>query len=231
MAGRVQLQGSGFERAPRNLASGDRGRHQEGRVRPMTPEDVATVVDIHVAAFPGYFLTSLGPRFLALYYAHVVSAKLGIGLVFDCDGRVLGFAVGELNPGRFYRELFWRRCLAFGFYALKAAAKQPSILLRMTRQVFQRVEAPTSDDVARLAALAVAPEEQEHGYGRVLVAAFIERVSDRGGKTIFLEARKENQSVLQFYVQMGFKVVREVVQAPGEVLVELRYAVRKEASR
>lgn len=226
------MEESGIERAPRSLASGDAGRHQKGSVRPMALEDVVAVVDIHVAAFPGYFLTSLGPRFLALYYAQVVRAKLGIGLVVARDGRVLGFAAGEFSPGRFYRELFWRRCLAFGFYALKAVARKPSILLRMTRQVFQRVEAPTSDNVARLASLAVAPEEQEHGYGRLLVSGFIERVNDRGGKTILLEARKENQTVVQFYLLMGFKVVREVTQAPGEVLVELRYAVvHEEAGR
>ena len=201
-------------------------------VRSMALADVGAVVDIHVAAFPGYFLTSLGPRFLALYYAQVVRARLGIGLVFARDGRVLGFAAGEFSPGRFYRELFFRRSLVFAFYALKAVAKKPSILLRMARQVVQRVEAPASDDVARLASLAVTPEEQEHGYGRVLVAAFIEHVRDRGGKAVLLEARKENQTFVQFYEQMGFEVVRELTRAPGEVLVELRYTVvTEEAGR
>jgi ribosomal protein S18 acetylase RimI-like enzyme len=198
-------------------------------VRPMALEDVGAVVGVHVAALPDYFLTSLGPKFLALYYAEVVRSKLGISFVFERDGRILGFAAGEFSPGRFYRELFLRRCFAFGFYALKATARRPAILLRIARALFQRFEAPTGDDVARLASLAVIPDVEGRGYGLVLIAACIEQIRRRGGAAILLEVKKDNDSLIQAYLRMGFKAVREIPKAPGEVLVELRYSVGHES--
>ncbi|HKS96061.1 MAG TPA: hypothetical protein VJV74_08000, partial [Terriglobia bacterium] len=54
-------------------------------IRPMTLSDVDAIVQIHTAALPDYFLTSLGRKFLALYYREVVHSKLGISLVFDRD--------------------------------------------------------------------------------------------------------------------------------------------------
>ncbi|HLW79246.1 MAG TPA: hypothetical protein VKU44_06565, partial [Terriglobia bacterium] len=102
-------------------------------VRPMALADVDAVVEIHMAGMPGYFLTSLGPRFLRLYYREVVRSRLGISLVLARDNRVLGFATGEFGPGKFYRRLLARRGLAFGFYALTALARRPAILARMWR--------------------------------------------------------------------------------------------------
>ena len=205
--------------------SEDGGHDPQGSVRPMALEDVGAVVEIHLAAFPAYFLTSLGPEFLALYYAEVVRSRLGIGFVFARDGRVLGFVAGEFSPGEFYRGLFLRRWYAFGFHALKAVATCPAILRRIARQVSQRLDAPRSENVVRLASLAVAPEEQGRQSGRALVAAFIEHVRKRGGRTIVLEARKEDPSVIQFYEQMGFKPVGGIARTPGDAPVELSYAI------
>lgn len=202
-----------------------RARH----VRPMTSADVEAVVDIHLAGMPGYFLTSLGPRFLKLYYREVINSKLGISLVLDRAGRVLGFVTGEFGPGRFYRRLIVRRGSAFGFYALAAVLRRPGILARMWRQVFERVEATSSAEVARLASLAVVPEAEGRGYGLVLIAAAIDEIRRRGGSAVVLEVREDNPTLIQAYERMGFVITRQTARSTGkstgESRVEMRYSL------
>jgi ribosomal protein S18 acetylase RimI-like enzyme len=198
-------------------------------VRPMTLSDIDAVVEIHVTALPEYFLTSLGRKFLALYYREVVASKLGISLVFVRDGRVLGFVTGEFSPGRFYRELFLRRWLAFGFRTLAAVVRRPVILVRIARELWHRVEAPRSEDVARLASLAVLPEVEGRGYGLALVAAAIEHVRRHGGTVIRLEVKQENQSLLDAYRRMGFQAAGTFAKSPSETLIEMTYTLPKVA--
>ena len=195
----------------------------------MALEDVDAVVDIHLAGMPGYFLSSLGRRFLSLYYREVVSSKLGISLVLARDGRVLGFATGEFGPGKFYRRLLVRRGFVFAFYALGAIARRPKILVRMWRQVFERVEAPDSEKVARLASLGVVPEAEGRGYGLVLIAACIDEIRRRGGSAVVLEVLKDNPSLIQAYERMGFAVTRQSAKSTGksssDSRVEMRYSL------
>ena len=206
-------------------------RRMAGRsVRPMTLEDVGAVVQIHRTALPGFFLTSLGPKFLALYYAAVVRSDLGISLVFVRQGQVRGFAVGTLDPRRFYRQLFKRRCLAFGWYSLGALARRPRILQRMARAVLDRLGAPHGPEAARLASLAVAPEEQGRGFGLALMVAWIERARELGARRVALEVMKDDQNLIRAYEQLGFRPVRETRKPLAEPMLELRSDSVGEAS-
>ncbi len=206
---------------------GNRYLYELGRrhVRPMRQEDVETVVDIHIAGFPGFFLTSLGRKFLLLYYSEVIRSQLGIAFVYTREGRILGFAAGYFNPGKFYLRLFLRRAFAFAFYSLRAVANQPLIIPRIIRSVLMRFGAPKNENVAELASLAVLPNEEGRGYGLAIIAACIEHIKRKGGKSIVLDVLKENQSLIQAYQRMGFKVEGEVAKPNSEILVKFRYQI------
>lgn len=199
-------------------------------VRAMALADVDAVVQIHSTALPDYFLTSLGPKFLALYYREVVRSRLGISLVFVRDGGVVGFVTGELRPGTFYRQLFLRRWFAFGFYALGAVMRRPRILPRIVRELGHRVEAPRGEDVARLASLAVLPKVAGRGYGLALIAAGIDHARRCGATSIRLEVKRENQTLIGAYQRMGFKVAGSAVKSPVETLIEMTYTIPRAAS-
>ena len=200
-------------------------------VRPMRPEDVPVVVGIHMAAFPGYFLTSLGRKFMALYYAEVQRSSWGISYVFERDGRVLGFCAGTFSPGKFYRGLFIRRWFLFAVYSLRAVAKRPLILVRIVRSVFQRLATPSEKDIAALASAAVLPEEEARGHGLAIVSACVDHIKKLGGKHVYLEVRKENQNLIRAYQKMGFEVLRETHVPPAPALVELCYRIRNQGGQ
>lgn len=53
---------------------------------------------LHVSAFPGFFLTKMGPRFLKLLYESFCCSDRCIMLVSKEGVRLIGFAVGTTQP-------------------------------------------------------------------------------------------------------------------------------------
>ena len=96
-------------------------------LRRMEPGDVATVAKVHLASFPGFFLSFLGPRFLFLFYSRICAAPEGIAFVFNgCDGRPAGFVAGTSNPRGFYKRLLRKDWLSFSLASLGAIYRRPS---------------------------------------------------------------------------------------------------------
>jgi ribosomal protein S18 acetylase RimI-like enzyme len=193
----------------------------EKHVRPMAPQDLPVVVDIHMAAFPGYFMTSLGPDFLTIFYTEAQRSSSGISYVFERDGRVLGFCIGSLSEGRFYRELFSKRWFLLAVYSLKAVVKRPLILGRIVGSLFERVSRRSHRGMAVLGTAAVFPEEEARGYGLAIVSACVDHLKKLGVKEVHCEVSKENQGLIRAYRTMGFEVLGERHLSAATALVEL----------
>lgn len=190
-------------------------------VRPMQGDDLAGVVAIHRAAFPNFFLSFLGPRFLHVFYGFV--ADEGIALVALADGRLAGFVAGVPDPRSFYRRLLRRRVVKIALAIVPVTLRRPSTLVRVARRVRQRTSAGGHESPgAELMSLAVDPAWQRRGIGRALVAAFAERVAAAGVSRLWLTTdAAENDRVIRFYEDLGFQRSREFTTVEGRALVEL----------
>jgi ribosomal protein S18 acetylase RimI-like enzyme len=186
----------------------------------MSAGDLAAVVAIHLAAFPNFFLTFLGPRFLREFYGAVM--RDGIALVATDGDRIAGFAAGVVGSKSFYRRLFRRRFVPVGLAIAPAILRRPSTLLRVLRRVSQRTtsEVATTSG-AELMSLAVDPQQQRHGFGRVLVEAFAERARAAGAENLWLITDAvDNDRVKKFYESLGFTMRRSFTNAEGRALEE-----------
>ncbi len=167
-------------------------------------------VHIHVKAFPGFFLSVLGPRFLKTFYRSFIEDDVGICLVArNCsEGRILGIVVGPLVPNGYYKRLVRRKWLEFSLSSLTAIIQKPSVIPRLLRAVLYRGDAPAGGhDLALLASIAVSPEVGTKGVGRDLLRAFVEEVKRREGKGVFLTTDAEdNDRVNLFYETFGFSL-------------------------
>jgi len=197
-------------------------------VRPMSAKDIPAVVEIHVAAFPGYFMTSLGPKFLALFYAEAQRSSSCVAQVFERDGMVRGFCLGELNSGSFYRRLFVRNWFLLTVISLMAVVKQPWILVRIARSLLERSARSGPEDYSVLGSTAVFPEEEARGYGLALVTAYLDHLRKLGVREVRCEVSIKNQGLIRAYRTMGFQVLGERRVFPGTTLVELSCHLRNE---
>ena len=176
-------------------------------ILPLTSPDIKKVVDIHIRAFPDFFLTFLGPGFLKEFYKSFLYDDQGIGFVATENGRILGAIVGPFKPAGYFKRLLLKKWYVFCFSSIGAVLRKPKVIKRLYRAVFYRGEAPQGKDRSLLSSIAISPDAQGKGVGRALVMRWLDAVSARGGKGAFLTTDAENNNVVNsFYQNLGWKI-------------------------
>jgi ribosomal protein S18 acetylase RimI-like enzyme len=191
-------------------------------LRWMGKEDVSSTVSVHLQSFPGFFLSSLGPKFLSHFYRGIVNAPEGIAFVYLNEiEQVAGFVAGTSNPRGFYKRLLKRDWFKFSVASLGTLMRNPGAVRRIARGLLHPGQNPVGDDVAGLFSIGVLPELQGTGAGKILVNAFLEEARKRGCERVFLTTdRDENEPVNHFYEKLGFKVEREYMTQEGRNMNE-----------
>ncbi len=190
-------------------------------VRWMCGSDVPNVVDLHLAAFPGFFLSFLGGPFLKAFYASVLVDKASIALVAEQDGRLEGFVVGTVEPRGFYTRTFIRYWWRLALASVAPVLRQPATLLRLVRRVLMVRGAAYEPGEALLMSIAVDPAVQTRGTGGELVIAFLQEARKRGALVVSLTTDElNNEQVNRFYRRMGFACRRSYATVEGRRMNE-----------
>jgi ribosomal protein S18 acetylase RimI-like enzyme len=198
-------------------------------IRPMAPSDLDMLVTIHLASFPGFFLTFLGQDFLALLYQNIQRDLDGIVLVAAGNDRIEGFVAGVTRQTGFYRRLVEKHKWAFASATLGAVLRRPTILPRVLRALRRPEDAQQAAAEACLMSIAVRPESQGRGIGKELVEAFCRELAERGAKAVCLTTdRDHNDGVNRFYQKLGFTVGRSYVTPEGRHMNEYVLSLGKE---
>lgn len=187
-------------------------------LRPMRLEDVDAVTSVHVAAFPGFFLSFLGRRFLRELYCAIVADPGGIAFVAVDGEMILGFVAGTSNGG-FYRRAARGRWLRFALASIGAFVRRPAILPRLLRALY--APPSISREGAVLMSLAVDPGAQRGGMGTSLTEAFVDGARQRGASAVLLSTDKTgNDRVNAFYQAQGFALSAAYVTPEGRAMNE-----------
>lgn len=195
---------------------------REGRL-----DDIDSIVDVHVAAFPDFFLTTLGSKFLGVMYRIFLSSSENAFVVCEMDGRLAGFAVGLMkSSGADFR-------LAFRFLPELVLALMPSLLrhpLHLGRRIFSRLikdegRISIPRDALILRSLGVNPEMRRNGVARRLLGAVEEIAKNKNAKSIALTTDAvQNEHAVQFYVTQGYQELGRFKQDNlREMLIMIKY--------
>ncbi len=180
------------------------------QIHRLEHQHLKQAVEVHLKAFPGFFLSFLGPRFLTEFYRSFIEDDAGIGFVaLDTSSEnVVGVVVGPLIPAGYFKRLLKRKWWAFCLASMSAVLKKPSVIKRLFRAVFYRGDTPANvEGLALLSSIAVSPDVQAKGLGSSLVRAFMDQVKRRGGRGVFLTTDAEgNDKVNRFYEKIGFSL-------------------------
>lgn len=173
---------------------------------------------LHTGAFPDFFLTSLGSRFLRLLYIGFQNSNSGICVVAKNGDNVVGFAAGTTEPDSFFRELLRKKGVSFAWAAIPGLLHNPVLVVRKCfGALFYRGEKPKGmPQAGLLSSLAVAPEIARKGIGRQLVNAFCDELRRRGVNAVYLATdASDNDPVNRFYQKCGFRLV-DTFERPGK---------------
>lgn len=195
------------------------------KVVPADRRHLSGIVQCHLAAFPGQFLTRLGPRFLEAYYRFYMDSPGGINLVAVVGDRVLGFVSGG-DPavrGRFIRSRVPRFIGLLAWHGLWDPFVRRRLAVHLTNLVrtlagrlpWSRqgsngtAKGDDASGVSVLLSIAVDPTATGRGIGRRLMEAFREESLRRGYREMTLSAHSDNDSAIRLYRACGWEVVRQ----------------------
>lgn len=193
-------------------------------LRQATPSDVPSIVNIHNSAFQGFFLTSLGSRFLEFYYSCLIKSSETVVVVAEEGCKALGFSAASTQCKGFNSRLIKNNLLRFGIVALKMFFTSPKALLRLVKNLTKKGDKKVEDseDYAELYSIGVADNQQGKGIGKCLLKEAEQQLKAKGVEKVSLTTDYyNNAATLGFYRSMGYETLYEFVTYPDRRMYRL----------
>ena len=198
------------------------------KLRLANRNDLKIIVDIHIKAFPEFFLTKLGSRFLYKYYDLILNHKKKIFLVTEEDGYPIGFAAGFLQPSNFYAYVRKHKNILI-FTLVPVIFSNPFLIPRIISNFCstKKEEQKNKAIKCELASIAVNPDYAGQGLGKKLVKAFIDISQKKNADIIYLTTDVNNNEVVNnFYQSLGFSLYRTFMAPGNRLMNEYRFILR-----
>jgi ribosomal protein S18 acetylase RimI-like enzyme len=191
--------------------------------RKLSEADVPNVVAVHVSAFSGFFLTTLGTAFLRKYYRAVISHKDSICIGCEDEmGKFIGFAVGNRLSKGFHLKILRRHWLVFMLEGLRLAMMRPKAIIRLYKNLSKNSHASDNGLYAELLSIGVCVSAEGKGVGRQLIEQFEYLAIKSGAAKICLTTDKnENERGLGFYLKNGYHIFYEFTTYPNRSMYKL----------
>jgi len=184
------------------------------------------IVKVHLHSFPGFFLTSLGYKFLFQYYKIYIQNG-HIAFVLEDKGLIEGFVVGTNSSERFYKDL--KSNILFFLVPVLSNLFNPKLLTKIFNRacsIFfkKRVnnELEKYVDQNELTSIGVMPTDQNKGIGTLLLSTYEDYCLTNNVNSIYLTTDADNnEPALNFYKKNGFKVDLRFYQGKGRKMFSL----------
>lgn len=192
-------------------------------IRKATIDDVDTIVEIHLNAFDGFFLTSLGPAFLKFYYTCFIKSNETITMIAEEDGVIYGFSASSKFCKGFNSRLIKRNFLTFGLLSLKMLLIRPTSLVRLVRNLTKKGEnVIDNEDYAELYSIGICKLAQGKGVGKKLLSRSEQVMKEEGVSRVSLTTDYDNNNqAVGFYHSMGYETLYEFVTYPNRKMYRL----------
>jgi GNAT superfamily N-acetyltransferase len=179
-------------------------------------QDAEAMAAVHMESFPNFFLSSLGFRFLKVFYSSLLRDPDCVTAAISVDGSLAGFAVGSRVQSGFYMRLFKRNFLRLSISAALPLLLSPSKLMRVFSNLTS--SGPQKKELLKagcLLSICVEPRFNSLGLGSALIKSFEEQLLLKGVLFYYLTTdRDKNEKANAFYVKNNFKLFSQFRQTP-----------------
>lgn len=195
-------------------------------IRQAGKQDIPTVVAIHLATFPGFFLTFLGPGFLRLLYQGFLEHKDSqlLCAIAPYKNDIMGFAAWSNDISGLYRQLIKTRLFPLAWYAFLGFLKKPSAFFRLLRALKQPADSSRDDAYAILSSIGTHPQYKRRGVGSALLGAIKGSLDPEKISYLMLETdARDNEAGQLFYQNNGFALAGSRTTKEGRQMLEYRF--------
>jgi ribosomal protein S18 acetylase RimI-like enzyme len=191
--------------------------------RELTDADVPEVTRIHLMAFREFFLSQLGESFLNLYYKCFLIDKNGFGIgIFDDEGNLMGFSVATAHSKGFNRNLVLSNILPFAVMGIQILFTRPKSLIRLFKNMSKNSSHGYDGNYAELFSIAVNPDKQGRGIGKLLLEDVEKSMFEKGCRCITLTTDFfNNADVINFYLNTGYTIFYDFVAYPDRRMYKM----------
>ena len=181
------------------------------------------LASIHLDAFHGFFLSSLGKRFLNAYYNAALNSTETIAVcAVDDDGQIQGFGTGCILSKGYHKQLILHHIFSFLYQGLIILLTNPKALLRLAMNLDKISNEKDDGNYAELISIGVSHEFKGLGIGKALIKIFEEEAKRKGCKKISLTTDyHDNEDVVAFYMHSGYNVFYEFTAYPKRRMYKL----------
>lgn len=194
------------------------------KIRNATLSDISDIVTIHESAFKGFFLTSLGKRFLCTYYKTSLESRESIVLVAVDEkfNQSIGFAAGCIHSKGYHKRLLFNNLLSFLFSAGLGLLKNPAGLIRLIKNLDKKSSKNDNGQYGELLSIGIIPEYSGKGTGKELLFKFETAMITKGVKKLALTTDTEdNEGVFAFYLKNGYQEYSTFTTYPNRKMYRL----------
>ena len=186
-------------------------------IQKVTDKELDDIVKIHEAAFPDFFLTTLGSKFLHLYYKCMAHSKDALAMCAIQNGKVVGFSASSYVSHGFNKSLIKSHLFSFGLQTIRLLFSQPKSILRLLKNLDKKATGSSVEDdgsYAELYSIAVLPDCQGLGVGRQLLTQTEADVAKHNDRISLTTDYYNNDKTIAFYHSLGYRDYYEFVTYP-----------------
>lgn len=186
-------------------------------------EESEKLVKIHLESFKGFFLSSLGERFLNVYYKSCLKSSESIAIcAVDENENLIGLSVGCKYSKGFHKRLIKQNIMSFMIQGIVILVSNPKAIIRLTNNLGKNADKNDDGNYAELLSIGVLPNYNGQGIGKELIKKFEEEAIIRGCTDLALTTDfDENNKVLAFYKSIGYTIYNEFITYPNRKMYKL----------
>lgn len=187
-------------------------------IRNASINDVDGIVAIHKQAFKDFFLTSLGEKFLKLYYTSFIRSKNGVVCCAVRRDKIVGFSAASYVSKGFNTSLIKQNLIKFGIETIRLLFIKPGALVRLVRNLNKESSDTAINDnghYAELYSIAVSPLCQGEGVGKFLLKMTENDVANHNDQISLTTDYYNNDKTIAFYRALGYENYYEFITYPN----------------
>jgi len=182
--------------------------------RLLNSNDAKNLANLHIRAFPNFFLTTLGERFLKTFYESILNSSNGFGVAIFEDNCLLGFAIGTEKTHGFYRDLVSQNGINLFFSSLNSLVENPMKIVRIIKNLRGGNNIYQLNEGGWLLSICTNPEYWGKNISTLVLKRFEEEAEKRSLKKIWLTTDfLNNERANSFYLKMNYKLFMTFVNS------------------